>query len=90
MSTQLSVNGQIFDTDVDPSTPLLWVLREQMALTGTKFGCGIGGCGACTVHADGQATRSCQIALGDVAGQSITTIEGLGSVSTKLHALQEA
>jgi isoquinoline 1-oxidoreductase subunit alpha len=73
----LQVNGQQHDYDGDPSVPLLWVLRDELGLTGTKFGCGEGLCGACTVHLAGAAVRSCQIAAGDAAGKPIVTIEGL-------------
>jgi isoquinoline 1-oxidoreductase alpha subunit len=73
----LRVNGQEHSTDADPSTYLLWYLRDELNLTGTKFGCGIAQCGACTVHVDGQAIRSCTTTIGDVAGRSIVTIEGL-------------
>ena len=73
----LTVNGQSYYVDSEPDTPLLWVLREELQLTGTKFGCGIAECGACTVHVDGEAIRSCSVAVGDVAGSTITTIEGL-------------
>jgi isoquinoline 1-oxidoreductase alpha subunit len=75
---QLTINGQSYFADAPPDTPLLWVIREDLRLTGTKYGCGLGLCGSCTVHIDGQAERSCMIALGDVpAGALITTIEGL-------------
>ena len=73
----LVVNGDHHDIDVDADTPLLWVLRDTLGLTGTKFGCGIGACGACTVHLDGVATRSCTLAVKAASGKSITTIEGL-------------
>jgi isoquinoline 1-oxidoreductase alpha subunit len=85
---QLTVNGKIRDVDVSPDMPLLWVLRDELKLTGTKYGCGIAQCGACTVHLDGLAVRSCQLAVGDVDGE-ITTIEGLGTVEA-LHAVQAA
>ncbi|MCC0022296.1 MAG: (2Fe-2S)-binding protein [Nitratireductor sp.] len=85
---QLHINGTVHDVDVDPETPLLWVLRDVIGLTGTKYGCGIAQCGACTVHVDGYAMRSCQLAVGDVEGK-ITTIEGLGNPAA-LHAVQEA
>lgn len=88
MATQLTVNGQTRDVDLPDDVPLLWVLRDELNLTGTKFGCGVAACGACTVHIDGEAVRSCQIALSDVAGE-VTTIEGLGSPDA-LHALQAA
>jgi isoquinoline 1-oxidoreductase alpha subunit len=74
---RLTVNGKSHDVDVEADTPLLWVLRENIGYTGTKYGCGIAACGACTVHIDGVATRSCSIAVGDVVGKNITTIEGL-------------
>ena len=73
----LTINGQSHNIDVDPTTPLLWVIREQVGLTGTKYGCGVAQCGACTVHVDGQAVRSCSMPVGDAAGKKITTIEGL-------------
>jgi len=85
----LIVNGQNFQTDADDETPLLWVIRDEIGLTGTKFGCGIAMCGACTVHVDGQAVRSCSYPLGAVDGEAITTIEGLGTPEA-LHALQKA
>ena len=86
---KLNVNGREHDVDVPEDVPLLWVLREELGLTGTKFGCGRALCGACTVHVDGGARRSCVVAVGDVAGRSITTIEGLGDEQS-LHPLQEA
>ena len=73
----LTINGKTQEVNVDPNTPLLWALREQVGLTGTKYGCGIAQCGACTVHIDGVATRSCSMQVGDAAGKKITTIEGL-------------
>ena len=75
--TSLNVNGKAYKIDVDPQTPLLWVLRDTLGLTGTKYGCGIGQCGACTVHIDGQPVRSCSVQVGAVAGQRISTIESL-------------
>lgn len=78
MTQSLLVNGNHHEIDVDADTPLLWVLRDTLALTGTKFGCGIGACGACTVHVNGVATRSCALPIKMVLGKSITTIEGLG------------
>jgi aerobic-type carbon monoxide dehydrogenase small subunit (CoxS/CutS family) len=84
----LSVNAKTYQVDVDPSTPLLWVLREQVGLTGTKYGCGIAQCGACTVHVNGEAMRSCSVPIGTVDGASITTIEGLSADST--HPVQRA
>jgi aerobic-type carbon monoxide dehydrogenase small subunit (CoxS/CutS family) len=74
---RLVINGKPHDVDVDPNTPLLWVIREQVGLTGTKYGCGIAQCGACTVHLDGNPVRSCQIPLSAAAGKKVTTIEGL-------------
>jgi isoquinoline 1-oxidoreductase subunit alpha len=77
MSVQLQVNGTSASVDADPTTPLLWVLRENLGLTGTKFGCGAAQCGACTVHLDGHAVRSCVLPLSAAAGHAVTTIEGL-------------
>lgn len=89
MPTSFTVNGTPATLDMPPDMPLLWALRDGLNLTGTKYGCGVAACGACTVHVDGQAVRSCQTALGDVAGASVTTIEGLGNPAA-LHAVQEA
>ena len=86
---RLSINGKNYEVDVDPSTPLLWAIREQVGLTGTKYGCGIAQCGACTVHMDGTAVRSCTMPASAAAGKKITTIEGLASGNT-LHKLQKA
>ena len=88
--TALTVNGEEQALEVDPSTPLLWVLREQLNLTGTKFGCGIAQCGACTVLVDGQPMRSCSTPLAAVTGRDVTTIEGLAIDATQRHPLQEA
>ena len=89
--TVLTVNGQQHTVDVAPDTPLLWVLRESVGLTGTKFGCGIGQCGACTVHLDGVATRSCQLPVSLVGTKKITTIEGLSpEAAASAHPLQKA
>ena len=85
---KLEINGVAHEVDVDPATPLLWVLRDYLGLTGTKFGCGIAQCDACTVHIDGQATRSCVVPVEAVAGAKITTIEGLSADGT--HPLQTA
>ena len=85
---RLTINGATREIEVDPNTPLLWVLREQAGLTGTKYGCGVAQCGACTVHIDGQATRSCVVPVEAVAGAKITTIEGLSADGT--HPLQTA
>ena len=90
MSTSFRENGVQETVDVDPSKPLLWVIREQLALTGTKFGCGIAQCGACTVHIDGEAARSCVTPISAVAGKEVTTIEGLASASGELHPVQKA
>ena len=86
----LRVNGQSVDVDADPVTPLLWVIREQLRLTGTKFGCGIAQCGACTVHLDGKAVRACVTPVRSAAGREITTIEGVGNATTGLHPVQQA
>jgi isoquinoline 1-oxidoreductase subunit alpha len=85
----LTINGQKIDVDVEADTPLLWVIRENVGLTGTKYGCGIAQCGACTVHIDGVATRSCSVVVGDAVGKQITTIEGLAD-KAKLHKVQQA
>ncbi len=86
----LTINGERHDIDVDPSTPLLWVIRERIGLTGTKFGCGIAQCGACTVHLNGSPIRSCVTPVQAAADQSVTTIEGIGSNEAGLHAVQQA
>jgi isoquinoline 1-oxidoreductase alpha subunit len=88
MALDLNVNGTAHTVDVDPATPLLWVIRDQVGLTGTKFSCGIGQCGACTVHVDGQPIRSCSFPVAAAAGKSIATIEGLSRDGT--HPLQLA
>lgn len=88
MATTLTVNGTSHRVDLPDGVPLLWVLRDALGLTGTKYGCGVAACGACTVHIDGEAARSCQVALADVWGP-VTTIEGLGSPAA-LHAVQAA
>jgi isoquinoline 1-oxidoreductase alpha subunit len=86
---RLTVNGTTADIDVDPDTPLLWVIREQLGLTGTKYGCGIAQCGACTVHIDGEAVRSCSLPVREVkAGQKVVTIEGLSPDGS--HPVQQA
>ncbi len=85
----LTINGRTQTVDADPNTPLLWVLREQAGLTGTKYGCGVAQCGACTVHIDGAAVRSCVMPVSAVAGKRITTIEGLAQGAT-LHKVQKA
>jgi isoquinoline 1-oxidoreductase alpha subunit len=86
---RFTLNGKPTTVDVDPSTPLLWVLREQVGLTGTKYGCGVAQCGACTVHIDGAATRSCVMPVSAVEGKKITTIEGLADQG-KLNKVQQA
>jgi len=86
---RFTLNGKSQEVNVDPATPLLWVLREQVGLTGTKYGCGIAQCGACTVHVDGQAVRSCSLPVSEAEGKQITTIEGLAQNGT-LHRVQQA
>jgi isoquinoline 1-oxidoreductase alpha subunit len=86
---QLNINGESRTANADPSMPLLWVLRDELNLTGTKFGCGVAACGACTVHVDGQPVRSCVVPVSAVASQKIRTIESLGSLD-KPHPLQAA
>ena len=87
---QTTVNGKPQRLDVDPATPILWVLREQLGMTGTKFGCGVAQCGACTAHLDGQPIRSCSTPISEADGRQITTIEGLADPEGKLHPLQQA
>ena len=84
----LTVNGKTRQVDIEPDTPLLWVIRDELELTGTKFGCGIAQCGACTVHVDGAATRSCSFPVSAAAGKKITTIEGLSKDAS--HPIQQA
>lgn len=86
---QLTINGTSHEVDVEDDMPLLWVLRDELGLTGTKYGCGVAQCGACTVQMDGVAVRSCQVAAASADGADITTIEGLGTPDS-LHAVQEA
>ncbi len=88
MTTRLKINGNTQQVEVEDAMPLLWVLRDVLGLTGTKFGCGVAACGACTVHINGQAQRSCQVPVGTLGSQPITTIEGLATDT--LHALQKA
>jgi isoquinoline 1-oxidoreductase alpha subunit len=88
MAINFTVNGRAAASDAPPHTPLLWVIREQLQLTGTKFGCGAGLCGACMVHVDGKRAYSCQTQIGEVSGRSVTTIEGLSDASS--HPLQKA
>ena len=89
MAITLNVNGEPRTVDVEPDTPLLWVLRDTLGLTGTKFGCGIAACGACTVHVDGRAVRTCTVPVSAVEGLAVTTIEGLAA-DGRLHAVQQA
>jgi len=84
---ELNVNGETHEIDVEPEMPLLWVLRDELGITGPKYGCGIAQCGACTVHVNGYAVRSCQLAVSDLAGAEVTTIEGLGNPDS-LNAVQ--
>lgn len=86
----LKVNGQTHTLDIEPDMPLLWAIRDEIGLTGTKFGCGIAQCGACTVHIDGVAMRSCSVTVASASGKEITTIEGLASPDGKLHPVQAA
>jgi isoquinoline 1-oxidoreductase alpha subunit len=86
---RLNINGKSRNVDVEPDTPLLWVIRDTIGMTGTKYGCGIAQCGACTVHINGEAVRSCSIPVSNAAGKKITTIEGL-AVNGKLHKVQQA
>ena len=88
MAIQLSINGSSHDVDVSPDTPLLWVLRDSLSMTGTKYGCGMGLCGACTVHLDGIAVRACQTPISSVGAKKITTIEGLSTDNS--HPVQRA
>ncbi len=85
---QLNINGRSHQVDVEPDTPLLWVLRDNLGLTGTKYGCGIAQCGSCTVHVNGEPVRSCNMPISDIAGKKVTTIEGLSANSS--HPLQKA
>jgi len=84
----VTINGQRHELDIEPETPLLWVLRDELGLTGTKYGCGIAECGACTVHLNGEAVRSCQVQISDADGATITTIEGLSTDGS--HPVQRA
>jgi isoquinoline 1-oxidoreductase alpha subunit len=90
MAIQANVNGKAVSIAAEPDTPLLWALREELGLTGTKFGCGIAACGACSVHVDGQVVRSCSVAVREIDGKTVTTIEGLGAADGTLHPLQAA
>lgn len=88
--TSFSINGRPVELDADPATPILWIVREQLGLNGTKFGCGIAQCGACTVHLDGRPIRSCSTPLSAAEGKNITTVEGLKSGDGTLHKVQQA
>jgi isoquinoline 1-oxidoreductase alpha subunit len=90
MAIETTVNGKAVSITAEPDTPLLWALREDLGLTGTKFGCGISACGACSVHVNGEITRSCSVPVSDVAGKSVTTIEGLTAADGTLHKVQQA
>ena len=90
MAIALTVNGKAATFRGEPDTPLLWALREELGLTGTKFGCGIAACGACTVHVDGEPVRSCSVPVDSVAGKAVTTIEGLKAADGTLHPVQQA
>ena len=90
MAVTLKVNGQTHTLDIEPEMPLLWALRDELGLTGTKFGCGIAQCGACTVHIGGVAIRSCSVPVAAAAGKDVVTIEGLASADGKLHPVQAA
>lgn len=90
MAIGFTVNGKDVSVAAEPDTPLLWVLREDLALTGTKFGCGVAACGACSVHIDGELTRSCSVPVSEIAGKAVTTIEGLKAEDGTLHAVQQA
>ena len=86
---KVQINGKAYEVDVEPETPLLWVIREQVGLTGTKYGCGVGRCGACTVHVNGHAVHSCGLPVAEAKGARITTIEGLAP-GKRLHKVQQA
>jgi isoquinoline 1-oxidoreductase alpha subunit len=90
MAIELTVNGKAVSVAAEPDTPLLWVVREELGLTGTKFGCGIAACGACSVHLDGEVVRSCSVPVEAAAGKAVTTIEGLKSADGTLHRVQQA
>ncbi len=90
MKIDFTINGKPTSVDVDPAMPLLWVVRDELKLTATKFGCGMAMCGACTLHIDGEATRSCSVSVETVAGKNITTLEGLSESEANLHPIQQA
>ena len=90
MAINAQVNGKAVSFAAEPDMPLLWAIREELGMTGTKFGCGIAACGACSVHIDGKIARSCSVPVSEVAGKSITTIEGISGADGTLHAVQQA
>jgi isoquinoline 1-oxidoreductase subunit alpha len=90
MTINATVNGKPFAIEADPDTPLLWAIREELGLTGTKFGCGVAACGACSVHINGEIARSCSVPVSEVEGKSVITIEGLSGANGALHPLQQA
>jgi isoquinoline 1-oxidoreductase subunit alpha len=90
MAVAVTINGKPVSFTSEPDTPLLWAIREELGMTGTKFGCGVAACGACSVHIDGEIARSCSVPISDVAGKAITTIEGLAAPDGTLHAVQQA
>ncbi len=90
MATSFTVNGKEVSVEAEGDTPLLWALRDDLGMTGTKFGCGVAACGACSVHVDGAVTRSCSVPVSEVAGKSVTTIEGLKGADGSLHTVQQA
>ncbi len=90
MAIDMQVNGKPVSINAEPDTPLLWAIREELGLTGTKFGCGIAACGACSVHVNGEVVRSCSVPVSDAAGKSITTIEGIANPDGTLHPVQQA
>jgi isoquinoline 1-oxidoreductase subunit alpha len=90
MAIDITVNGKAVSLAAEPDTPLLWALREELGLTGTKFGCGVAACGACSVHVNGAITRSCSVPISEVAGKAVTTIEGMKGADGTLHPLQKA
>ena len=90
MAIAFSVNGKPVSVEAEADTPLLWVLRDDLGMTGTKFGCGVAACGACSVHVDGAVIRSCSLPVGEVAGKGVTTIEGLKGADGTLHRVQQA
>lgn len=90
MAIAFSVNGKPVSVEAESDTPLLWVLRDDLGMTGTKFGCGVAACGACSVHVDGNLIRSCSVPVSDIAGRAVTTIEGLKGADGTLHKVQQA